>query len=262
MVQNMKKKKLDFIYPLIGIAIFLICWQITATFLISKEWLLPTPVSVIKSFFSNIPLLWHHSVYTLSEALLGLAISLLLSIVFALIVSLSPTIKKITYPLLLLSQMIPIIVLAPLLIIWFGYGLLPKILVVILICFFPMTINIVAGINAADAETIAFYQAMGMNRRQLFRCIRLPMALPHFFSGLRIAAVYAVMGAVIGDWLGAQAGLGLLLTRAQNAFNLPLVFAAILAIIIWSTLLCGLVKIIERRCLFWQKYLDENKWET
>ena len=120
-------------------------------------------------------------------------------------------------------------------------------------------INILAGLNAADKETLAFYRSMGMNDRQLFRMIRLPLALPHFFSGLRISAVYSVMGAVIGEWLGAQAGLGLLLIRAQNAFNLPLVFAAILAIIIWSALIFAVVKLAESRCLKWRKYLTEDR---
>ena len=247
------------LYPLAGIVIFLLAWQIVASCLIDKEWLLPTPAAVIAAFGENLPLIWHHSLYTLAEAGLGMVLAIIISLGFALLMALSPAIKKTLYPLLLGSQMVPIIVLAPLFIIWFGYGTLPKVLVVILICFFPMTINILAGLNAADQEMLAFYRSLGMNDRQLFRMIRLPLALPHFFSGLRISAVYSVMGAVIGEWLGAQAGLGLLLIRAQNAFNLPLVFAAILAIIIWSALIFALVKIAESRCLRWRRYLTEDK---
>lgn len=247
------------LYPLAGIIIFLLIWQLVASFLINKEWLLPTPGAVVVAFGENLPLIWRHSLYTLAEAGLGMILAILVSLGIALLMALSPVIKKTLYPLLLGSQMVPIIVLAPLFIIWFGYGTLPKVLVVILICFFPMTINILAGLNAADKETLAFYRSMGMNDRQLFRMIRLPLALPHFFSGLRISAVYSVMGAVIGEWLGAQAGLGLLLIRAQNAFNLPLVFAAILAIIIWSALIFAVVKLVESRCLKWRKYLTEDK---
>jgi ABC-type nitrate/sulfonate/bicarbonate transport system permease component len=255
-----KSSRQNIIYALLGISLFLLIWQITAAYLIDKSWLLPTPAAVIKSFFANIPLLWHHSVYTLAETFIGLTVAIVLSIAFALLMSLFPAFRKTVYPLLLGSQMVPIIVLAPLFIIWFGYGLLPKILVVVLICFFPMTINILSGLAATDGETIAFYRAMGMNSRQLFRLLRLPQALPHFFSGLRVSAVYSVMGAVIGEWLGAKAGLGQLLLRAQNSFNLPLVFAAILAIIIWSALIFALVKLAERHCLFWRKYLDEASW--
>ena len=190
-----KSSRKDLLYPLAGIIIFLLVWQLVASFLINKEWLLPTPGAVIVAFGENLPLIWHHSLYTLAEAGLGMILAVIVSLGIALLMALSPAIKKTLYPLLLGSQMVPIIVLAPLFIIWFGYGTLPKVLVVILICFFPMTINILAGLNAADNETLSFYRSMGMNDKQLFRMIRLPLALPHFFSGLRISAVYSVMGA-------------------------------------------------------------------
>lgn len=254
------KKNRDILYPLLGILVFLLLWQILAAYVVNRDWLLPTPWAVVVSFGENLSLIWQHSLYTLMEAGIGMICSVVVALGCALLMSLAPAIRKTIYPLLLGSQMIPIIVLAPLFIIWFGYGTLPKVLVVTLICFFPMTINILAGLNAADKETISFYRSLGMNEKQLFRLIRLPFALPHFFSGLRISAVYSVMGAVIGEWLGAQAGLGLLLIRAQNSFNLPLVFAAILAIIIWSALIFGLVKLIERRCLKWRKYVTEESW--
>ena len=116
-----------------------------------------------------------------------------------------------------------------------------------------------AGLNAVEAETLAFYRALGMSRRQLFRIVRLPAALPYCFSGLRMAATYGVMGAVIGEWLGASAGLGLLLTRAQRSYDLPLSFAAIAAIVVESALLCGAVILIERRCLRW-RYVSGDEW--
>lgn len=255
-------KKNDAIYPLAGVIVFLLAWQIVAAWVIGREWLLPGPWAVLTALGQNLPLIWHHSLYTLAEAGVGMALAILVAAAFALLMSLSPFLKKSVYPLLLGSQMVPIIVLAPLFIIWFGYGMLPKVLVVVLICFFPATINILAGLNAADAETLAFYRAMGMSEKQLFLLIRLPLALPYFFSGLRISAVYSVMGAVIGEWLGAQAGLGLLLIRAQQAYNLPLVFAAILAIVIWSGLIFLLVTLAERKCLGWQKFLREEKWQA
>ena len=127
--------------------------------------------------------------------------------------------------------------------------------------FFPMTINILAGLTAADQETLAFFRSMGMSRGQLFRLVQLPGALPYFFSGLRISAVYSVMGAVIGEWLGAVSGLGVLLIRAQNSFNLELVFAAILAIIIWSGIIFVLVRLAEVKALRWQKYQVKETWE-
>ena len=124
------------LYPLAGIIIFLLIWQLVASFLINKEWLLPTPGAVVVAFGENLPLIWHHSLYTLAEAGLGMVLAIIVSLGIALLMALSPAIKKTLYPLLLGSQMVPIIVLAPLFIIWFGYGTLPKVLVVILICFF------------------------------------------------------------------------------------------------------------------------------
>lgn len=257
------KTKQNIFYPLAGIAVFILIWQVLSKYIISKSWLLPTPGQVLSSFGANVGLIWDHSLYTLAEAGLGLLLSAVLSMIFALLMSLLPAVRKTLYPLLLLvSQMIPIIVLAPLFIIWFGYGILPKILVVILICFFPMTINILSGLAATDSETAAFFRAMGMNGSQLFRMVILPNALPYFFSGLRISAVYSVMGAVIGEWLGATAGLGLLIIRAQNSFQIDLVFAGILAIIFWSALLFWAVKAAEAKLLSWQKYQSGDKWES
>lgn len=236
----------NIIYPTIGILILLLIWQLLAA-AIGMAWLLPPPASVVVSLIDNAPLLAHHSLYTIAEALIGLAASTVLACLIAFIMSLLPLVRKICYPLLLISQMIPIIVLAPLFLIWFGYGMLPKILVVVLICFFPIAINMIVGLSAADEQMLLFYRSLGASRGQLLRLIRLPLALPYFFSGLRIAAAYSIMGAVIGEWLGAQSGLGLLLTRAQRAFDLPLVLAAIIVIILLSCLLFAIIKIFEKK---------------
>jgi len=246
-----KKQTHNFIYPLLGILGFLVFWQILAAFVVQNTWLLPTPREVAAALAENAALLMHHSWYTLAEALLGLSLSVVLALALAWLLSLSTAVRKAVYPLLLGSQMVPIIVLAPLFLIWFGYGLLPKVLVVILVCFFPMVINILAGLEAVNSDTLGFYRVMGMSEKQLFFKVRLPYALPYFFGGLRVSAAYSVMGAVIGEWLGAEAGLGLLLTRAQRSFDLPLTFAAIFVIILWSALIFGLLHLTEKLTLRW-----------
>ena len=247
-------------YSIAGILLFLLFWQLLAACFVQREYLLPTPLAVLQSFAENLSLLLRHSRYTMIEAAGGKALSVLFSLLLALVMSLFRRVREAVYPLLVLSQMVPIVVLAPLFLIWFGYGMLPKVLVVILICFFPMVIQSLAGLSAADSEMLAFYRAMGMSRRQLFTMVRLPLALPYFFGGLRVSAAYSVMGAVIGEWLGAEAGLGLLLTRAQRSFDLPLTFAAILAIIIWSALIFAVVALCEHFCLRWRRVTAE-KWE-
>ena len=255
----MNKKYGQILWPLAGVALLLLVWQAAAA-LVGAQYILPGPLHVLKALVGNLLLLLRHSAYTLQEALYGLGISVIFAAALTALLTLSPRLKNMIYPLLLASQMVPIIVLAPLFIIWFGFGLLPKVLVVILVCFFPIVISMLSGLLAADAETIAFYRSMGMNGWQLFRLVRWPLALPHFFGGLRIAVTYSVMGAVIGEWLGAVGGLGLLLTRSKNTYNLPLTFAVIIMIILWSALLFGLIKLAEYKALAWRRQVGEDSW--
>ena len=246
-------------WPLAGMALFLAVWQ-TAALLIGADYILPGPRAVLGALIGNMPLLLRHSAYTLQEALYGLAIAVVFAAALTALLTLSARLKSMLYPLLLASQMVPIIVLAPLFIIWFGFGMLPKVLVVILVCFFPMVISMLSGLMAADAETVAFYRSMGMSGWQLFHLLRWPLALPYFFGGLRIAVTYSVMGAVIGEWLGATGGLGLLLTRSKNTYNLTLTFAVIIMIILWSALLFAIVKLAEYKALAWQRQVGEENW--
>jgi ABC-type nitrate/sulfonate/bicarbonate transport system permease component len=255
----MTKKFGQILWPLAGVALFMAAWQIAAL-LVGAEYILPGLPAVFKAMFGNMPLLLRHSAYTLQEAMYGLGIAVLFAAALTALLTFSPRLKNMLYPLLLASQMVPIIVIAPLFVIWFGFGLLPKVLVVILVCFFPIVISMLSGLAAADAETLAFYRSMGMSKWQLFRLVRWPLALPTFFGGLRIAVTYSVMGAVIGEWLGALGGLGLLLTRSKNTYNLPLTFAVIVMIILWSALLFGLMKLAEYKALAWQRQINEENW--
>lgn len=253
------KKYEQILWPLAGMALLLLAWQIAAL-LVNAEYVLPSPVAVFAALGGNMPLLLRHSVYTLQEALYGLGIAVIIAAALTMLLTLSSRLKNMLYPLLLASQMVPIIVVAPLFVIWFGFGLLPKVLSVILVCFFPIVISMLSGLSAADAETMAFYRSMGMNGWQLFYLVRWPLALPYFFGGLRIAVTYSVMGAIIGEWLGATGGLGLLLTRSKNTYNLPLTFAVILMIILWSALLFGLMKMAEHKALSWRRQIGEENW--
>ncbi|MCL1976359.1 MAG: ABC transporter permease [Firmicutes bacterium] len=257
----MQNKGEKILAPLAGLLLIVAAWQIAA-FMVGAEYILPGPISVIRSFGHNLPQLLRHSVFTLQEALYGLAIAVVFAALLTALLSLSSRLKNMLYPLILASQMIPIIVMAPLFIIWFGFGLLPKVLVVVLVCFFPIVISMLAGLAAADTEIMAFYRSMGMNRWQLFSLVRWPMALPYFFGGLRVAATYSVMGAVIGEWLGALGGLGLLLTRSKNTYNLSLTFAVIIMIILWSTLLFAAVKLLEYKALSWRRKVGKENWEN
>jgi len=255
----MRKRYEQILWPLAGLILLLIAWQLVAL-LVGAVYILPGPAAAVGALCDNLPLLLHHSAYTLQEALYGLALAVALAAALTALLTLLPRLKDMLYPLLLASQMVPIIVLAPLFVIWFGFGMLPKVLVVILVCFFPMVISMLNALAAADAETLAFYRSMGMSKWQLFHLVRWPLALPHFFGGLRIATTYSVMGAVIGEWLGATGGLGLLLTRSKNTYNLPLTFAVIIMIVLWSALLFGLIKLAEYQALSWKRQVGEENW--
>jgi ABC-type nitrate/sulfonate/bicarbonate transport system permease component len=169
----------------------------------------------------------------------------------ALTLDFSSWLRRALYPLLVVSQTIPIMALAPLLIIWFGYGVLPKVIVVFLVCFFPIAINTADGLTGADPEMVALLRSMGASRWQIFKKVRLPGAMPPFFTGLKVAITYSVVGAIIGEWVGASRGLGIFMLRASNSFRTARVFAAITVTALLSVSLFGLVVILERLALPW-----------
>ena len=251
-------KKRHSMGPYIAVLAFLAVWQAAVMAFKTPQWLLPSPIEVFKTVFTRFPDLFPAALVTLYEAVIGLIIAILLSLLLSFMLSLLPRLGRAVYPLLVASQTIPIIVLAPLFLVWFGYGLLPKILAVVLVCFFPIIVNMTAGFNSLEEEDLAFYKQMGGSSNKLFLKVRFPAALPYFFSGLRIAATYSIMGAVIGEWLGAANGIGRLLTVSQRAFDLPMVFACIIMISLMSGLVFLCVWAAERYFLHWQ-YVNKTQ---
>jgi ABC-type nitrate/sulfonate/bicarbonate transport system permease component len=174
---------------------------------------------------------------------------------------LSPFLKRALYPILVSSQTVQILAIAPLLIIWFGFGLLPKVIIVVLICFFPLTVSTADGLASADPDHIALFLAMGASRRQIWNLVRLPSALPSFFSGLRVAVTYSVVGATIGEWVGGSAGLGLYMLRSKNALATDQVFVAIAITSAISIGLFSLIYLLERALLPWYHSARVERWE-
>ena len=230
---------------------FLITWEVLVKITAIEKWLLPAPSAILKALWSVKELIWQHSLQTMQETFLGLALAVVVGVVIATAIDWSEELKRAVYPLIIASQTIPIIAVAPLLIIWFGYGLLPKVLVVALVCFFPITVNLTDGYRLVESDMLRLMSAMGANRRQIFRMVKLPAAMPFFFSGLRIAGTYSVMGAVIGEWLGASRGLGIFMTRSSQSFLTDRVFAAIIVITILSLAIFLLVEGLARLTMPW-----------
>ncbi|KJS16610.1 MAG: ABC transporter permease [Peptococcaceae bacterium BRH_c4b] len=239
------------IAPAAFMLMFLAAWQGAVAFSGIQAWLLPSPAAVLETMWEMLPVLVMHSQSTLLAAVSGLLAAVLLAVLLSVIMDLSPWFKRGMYPLLVFSQTVPIISIAPLLLIWFGLGLFPKVVVVALVCFFPVAVSMVEGLESADPGMINMLRAMGSSRWGIIRIVRLPAALPSFFSGLKIAGTYAVMGAVIGEWLGASSGLGVYMTRASHSYQLDRVFAAIVVISLVSLMLFFTVTLLARLTMPW-----------
>lgn len=213
--------------------------------------LLPTPTSIVQALTENWDVLSVHTLQTLMETVIGLALATLLGLLLAVLIDLSAWTRKAMYPLLVISQTIPIIALAPLLLLWFGFGLTPKVIVVVLYCFFPVAVATIDGLMSTDRDLLRLMQSMGASRWQILSLVRLPGALPAFFSGLRIAAAYSVTGAIFGEYVGAYQGLGIYMQTSANSHAIVLVFAAIVISSVLSLLLFGFVSLLEWIALPW-----------
>ena len=221
--------------------------------------ILPSPIAIVQALMNNWSIIYDNTLQTLLETVLGLTLAALLGLLLAITLDISNWMRRAVYPLLITSQTIPIIALAPLLLIWIGYDIRPKLIVVTLYCFFPIAVATVDGLASAEPELIKLLHSMRATRWQILRLVRLPGAMPAFFSGLRIAAAYSVIGAIVGEYVGAEKGLGIYMQKAANSFATINVFAAILVTTILSLLLFGLVSLIERLALPWY-HGSKTRW--
>ena len=241
------------------ILLLLLLWEAAGRRSGLPEYILPLPSSIAGSLSENLFLLLDHSGFTVIAALLGLFSAIVFSVFISYLMNKFELIKNILYPLLVISQTIPIIALAPIMMIWFGLGLMPKILTVALVCFFPLSINITEGLRTVDQEEIELLQVMGADSFQIFRNIQLPFVLPYFFSGLRISATYSVMGAVIGEWLGGNKGLGVFMIRSMHTYSISNLFAAIVVVIILSIIFFKTVEFISWLVMPWNRKEEDLK---
>jgi ABC-type nitrate/sulfonate/bicarbonate transport system permease component len=239
-------------YSLFFVAVFLSGWELITRLRAIEPWLLPSPLRIVSALLEAFPLLMDHTRFTLLAALSGFACAIIIAVVLSIVMELSPPVKQGLYPLLIVSQTVPIIALAPLFIIWFGYQLLPKVVVVALVCFFPVVISLIDGMGNADPALINLLRVMGASPWKVLWKVRWPSALPHFFSGLKVAATYSIMGAVIGEWLGGSKGLGVFMTRAHKSFMVDRVFAAILIVSALSIALFLVVVVAARVAMPWK----------
>ncbi len=236
-----------------AIVLILILWQLISSLGVVDSFMLPSPVQVAKAFVEEFPALMEHAVITLAEAFLGLGIGILLGFVMAVLMDQFEVLYKACYPLIVLTQTIPTVAIAPLLVLWFGYEMTPKVILIVITTFFPIAVGLLNGFKSTDPDSVNLLRAMGAGRWQIFRYIKLPGAMSQFFSGLRISASYAVVGAVISEWLGGFGGLGVYMTRVKKAFAFDKMFAVIFLISFISLLLMKGVDLVQKKCMPWEK---------
>ena len=238
---------------IVAVAILLLVWEAYARSAGLSPIVLPPPSRVLAALWEFRDDAIRHAATTLVEAVLGLAVSLAFGIATAVAMDRIAIVRRAIEPLLIGSQTIPIVAIAPLLIIWFGFGIEPKILVIVLITFFPITIGLLDGLAATPASGTDLLRSMGATDGQAFRKLRWPGALPSLFTGLRIAAAYAVVGAVFGEYVGAVSGLGIWMQVSQNAFRTDLVLGAVLVTALISVALYMAVGVAERLIVPWHR---------
>ena len=242
----------EFSPALLVVLSLLVIWEVYARSGLISASVLPAPTAIWQTLLTQRTTIWSHTLQTLVEALIGLGIAIILGVASGVVIFLSSRLRKILYPLLVISQTIPLIALAPLLLIWFGFDILPKVIIVVLYCFYPICIAVSDGLAATDEQLIDLMKSLKASRWQTLRYVQLPAALPAFFSGLKISTTYAVTGAIVGEYVGAYKGLGIYMQSAAHADAIDVVFASILVIVVISlSLLCGVI-LLETWCLPWR----------
>ena len=240
-----------------AVVLLLVIWELASVSGLVPRYMLPSPVDVGRAFVRDLPALGENLLVTLQEAFFGLALGVTTGFLFAVAMDACDVLYRAFYPILVITQTIPTVAIAPLLVLWFGYEMTPKVILIVLVTFFPITVGLLDGFRSADKDTIGLMRSMGATRWQIFRHIKCPSALPQFFSGLRIAAAYSVVGAVISEWLGGFSGLGVYMTRVKKAFAFDKMFAVIFLISAVSLLLMAVVDLLERKCMPYRHLHDE-----
>jgi NitT/TauT family transport system permease protein len=237
--------------PFAGILVFLVIWQVGVVILKAPAYLIPTPTEIFRTFFAALPRLLHHGWFTTYEMLLGYGLAVVIAIPLAIAITSSSRFDRFVMPTMLFFQVVPKVAIAPLFLVWFGVGTTPKVLIAFLISFFPIVIDAAVGLRSMSSEMNDLARSMGASRLQVFAQFRLPTSLPYLFSGLKVAATLAVAGAVVGEFVGADRGLGYLLMVSGTNLETAMVFATLVALTIIGLVFFYAVEFLERLLIPW-----------
>lgn len=236
--------------PLIYLSL-VVLWEASVRIFAVPGWILPSPSAIALTARDWAPELAYNSYVTLRETLIGFLVALVLSVPLAVALAFTTTVRQILYPILLGLQSIPKVALAPLVILWLGIGNMPKVVIVVLVCFFPILVNVVAGFEATPSPMLDLMYSLRASKLAIFRRLRVPIATPYLFTGCKIAITFAVIGAVIGEFVAAQEGLGYLILISTAQSRTPLAFAAIILLTVISVVLFYAIELLEKRLVTW-----------
>jgi NitT/TauT family transport system permease protein len=249
--EKIRARLSDVGWPLGTVLVALVIWEFSVGLFDVPHFVLPPPSEVLEVTWTERERLTNHGIATLIAILAGFGLAVAVSVPIALLIVYSQVFEKAVYPLIVFSQTVPKIAIAPVFIVWFGFGVTPKVLIAFLICFFPIVIDTAIGLRSVPPEMVDLIRSMGGSRREVFRRVRIPNALPYFFSGLKIGITLAVVGAVVGEFVGATRGLGFVILQASAFLNARLLFAAVLVLTVIGVALFYMIEILERVFIPW-----------
>ncbi len=226
-------------------------WDLLADALSIEPFLIPAPSDIAEALWADRDLLAEDGWVTLREIVLGFGLALVAGLAFAAGLHLSESLRRAFYPVLVASQTVPIIVIAPILVVWFGFGITPKLVIIALICFFPITVNTLDGLRSVDPDLVKLMRTLDATRLRIFTRAEAPSALPYAFSGAKVAVAVAVIGAVFGEWSGSSSGLGHLMLQASAQLETARLFAAVVVLSAFAVALFALLSVLERRIAWW-----------
>ena len=238
---------------LLTILLIIIIWSLISYIELVPKFMLPSPLNVLLAFIKDFKLILSHIGITLLEAIIGLLISIIFSFILAIIMDRYKLFDKAIYPILVISQTIPTIAIAPIIVLWFGFGIMPKVLLIFSTCFFPLTISILTGFKNIDEDMLKLMKSMDSSYIKTLFIVKIPLSMKNFFSGLKISATYAIVGAVVSEWLGGENGIGVYMTRVKKAYAFDKLFASIIIISLLSLLLVWFIKILENKIIYWKE---------
>ncbi len=246
---------------LLPAAVLLCCialWEGLVALFQIPSYTLPSPSRILSALITDAGTLCYHALVSLEEAAIGLVIAAVLAVILAILMDRFPHFKSSIYPILVVTQTVPVIVLAPLFIIYMGFGMLPKIVTVVMMCFFPIVVPFADAMGQTNTDQLNLLKSFGAGTLKQYRMVKIPSALPSLFSGLKVAATYCISGAVVGEWISSKAGLGYYMLRVKNSGQLQKVFASVVVVILLSLAMNGLVGLLRYICTPGER--KQNSW--